>query len=304
MKDIRRHMQQLFEGAQDEFLAAIAEYEPKPFREDRWQRPGGGGGRTRVLQEGAVFEKAGVNTSAVHGTLSEQAARAMQGTHGIEITEREFYATGISLVLHPINPMAPTVHANFRYFELGQAGDPAAWWFGGGADLTPSYLFAEDAEHFHQVLKQACDKTDPNFYPDFKRQCDEYFWIAHREEARGIGGIFFDSLRDRSPAELRRFVCDCCEALPRAYLPILARRHPMPFTTKHRDWQLLRRGRYVEFNLVYDRGTQFGLRTAARVESVLMSLPLNARWEYSPEVTAGSDEEKLLQVLRRPVEWV
>jgi len=297
-------MQQLFEQAQRDILSAIGKHETEPFQQDLWERPGGGGGRTRVLQQGEVFEKAGVNTSAVHGSLSEPAARAMQGTHGIKTLEREFFATGISLVLHPNNPMAPTVHANFRYFELGQSNNPTAWWFGGGADLTPSYLFEEDATHFHQQLKQACDQTDPAFYPDFKRRCDDYFWIPHREEARGVGGIFFDSLRDRSQSELATFIKDCCEAFPHTYLPILARRAPMRFTAKQRDWQLLRRGRYVEFNLVYDRGTQFGLRTSARIESVLMSLPLNARWEYSPEVEPGSEEHKLLQVLQRPVDWV
>lgn len=304
MTPIREHVQSLVRQAQDDIVEALRAYEPVPFQEDHWERPGGGGGRSRVLQEGEVFEKAGVNSSAVHGTLSEQAARAMQGTHGFETKERDFFATGISLVLHPNNPMAPTVHANFRYFELGQAESPAAWWFGGGSDLTPSYLFDEDTRHFHTVLKQACDGVDPRFYPDFKKRCDDYFWITHREEARGVGGIFFDSLQDREPRQLAGFLKDCCDAFPRAYLPILERRYQMPFTEEQRQWQLMRRGRYVEFNLVYDRGTQFGLRTSARIESVLMSLPLNARWEYCPEVVEGSEEHRLLQVLRAPVDWI
>jgi coproporphyrinogen III oxidase len=304
MNALRTHVHQLVKQAQDDIVNAISTVEPTPFQEDHWQRPGGGGGRSRVLQDGDVFEKAGVNTSAVHGTLSEQAARSMQGTHGFETAERDFYATGVSLVLHPKNPMAPTVHANFRYFELGKAGNPAAWWFGGGADLTPSYLFDEDARHFHTVLKQACDKTDPAYYPAFKKRCDDYFWIPHREEARGVGGIFFDSLRDREPEQLAKFLRDCCTAFPEAYLPILKRRYTMPFSEAQRQWQLMRRGRYVEFNLVYDRGTQFGLRTSARIESVLMSLPLHARWEYCPEVIEGSEEHRLLQVLREPVDWV
>jgi coproporphyrinogen III oxidase len=304
MTAFRLQMQQLFEQAQDTITASINKYESTPFDEDLWQRPGGGGGRTRVIQDGEVFEKAGVNTSAVHGELSEQAAKVMQGTHGFKTLEREFFATGISLVLHPLNPMAPTVHANFRYFELGQPDSPAAWWFGGGADLTPSYLFEDDARHFHLTWKQACDATDTSFYPDFKKRCDDYFQIPHRGESRGIGGIFFDSLRDRSPEEIARFVGDCCEAFPRSYLPILAKRYQLPYTAQQREWQLMRRGRYVEFNLVYDRGTHFGLRTSARIESVLMSLPLHARWEYNPTVEPGSEEDRLVQVLRNPVDWI
>ena len=304
MTDRRRQMKRLFEEAQDNITAALSRFDSQPFVQDLWDRPGGGGGRSRVIQDGDVFEKAGVNISAVHGELSEQAARVMQGTHGFETLERRFFATGISLVLHPRNPMAPTVHANFRYFELGDPDSPAAWWFGGGADLTPSYLFDEDARHFHGVWKTTCDRTDPAFYPDFKKRCDTYFWIKHREEARGVGGIFFDSLRDRDPDVLMQFVRECCAAFPASYIPILEKRYQLPYTAEQREWQLMRRGRYVEFNLVYDRGTHFGLRTSARIESVLMSLPLQARWEYNPSVAEDSEEARLLRALRTPVDWV
>ena len=251
-----------------------------------------------MLQDGAIFEKAGVNVSAVHGELSEQAAAAMRGAHGVG--ERRFFATGVSLVLHPHNPMAPTVHANYRYFELG-GGE--TWWFGGGADLTPAYLFDEDARHFHATLRAACDRHDSAFYPRYKKWCDEYFFIKHRGERRGVGGVFFDDLSGPDAGGLFDFVADCAGAFLPAYLPILERRVGMPFTEDQKRWQALRRGRYVEFNLVYDRGTTFGLRTDARVESVLMSLPLTARWEYDHQPAPGSDEARLLDVLRSPVDW-
>lgn len=283
---------------------AIEAVDGGQFREDTWERPGGGGGWSRVLQDGNVFEKAGVNVSVVHGTLSDQAAAAMRSRRADMPADRDFFATGISLVLHPHNPMAPTVHANFRYFELGQG---AACWFGGGADLTPSFLFEEDARHFHQTWKDACDAHDPAYFPRFKAWCDEYFHIPHRGERRGVGGIFFDDLEPDASHDLQArfgFVKSCCEAFVPSYLPILERRKDLPFTDAHKQWQQLRRGRYVEFNLVYDRGTLFGLRTNARIESVLMSLPLTARWEYDHQPAPESEEGRLLAVLRQPVDWV
>lgn len=295
---MRERFQALVFGAQDRICEALTAIDPQGFREDRWDRVGGGGGRSRVLQDGAVFEKAGVNVSAVHGELSEQAAAAMRGGQGV--AERRFFATGLSLVLHPHNPMAPTVHANYRYFELG---DGASWWFGGGADLTPSVLFDEDARHFHRTLRQSCDRHDPSFYPRFKKWCDEYFFIRHRGERRGVGGIFFDDLSGPDQDALFAFVTDCLGAFLPSYLPILERRLGLPFTEADKRWQSLRRGRYVEFNLVYDRGTTFGLRTDARVESVLMSLPLTARWEYDHHPEPGSEAARLLDVLRDPVDW-
>jgi coproporphyrinogen III oxidase len=256
-----------------------------------------------VLQGGRVFEKAGVNVSVVRGELGREAAAAMGGGHEAG-DDLRFFAAGISLVLHPANPMAPTVHANYRYFERGGEEDPAAWWFGGGSDLTPCYLFEEDAAHFHRTLKAACDRHDAAFYPRFKAWCDEYFTLPHRGEARGIGGIFFDDLHDRPAGDLVAFVEDAASAFLPSYLPVLKRRMAMEYGEAQKAWQTLRRGRYVEFNLLYDRGTHFGLRTGGRVESILMSLPLNVRWEYAPKVLPGSEEARLLDALGHPREWI
>jgi coproporphyrinogen III oxidase len=293
-------MHDLVRDTQDRVCAAVCDLDGGAFREDRWEREGGGGGTSRVLQDGAVFEKAGVSTSVVHGVLTAEAARAMRARRpDVPEGETAFHATGVSMVLHPHNPMAPTFHANYRYFEAGGAA-----WFGGGADLTPSYRFDDDARHFHGVLKAACDRHDLGFYPKFKRWADDYFHIVHRGERRGLGGIFFDDLDDRSLEALFAFVSDAAGAIVPAYLPIVERRASLPFLPEHRRWQQIRRGRYVEFNLVYDRGTLFGLRTNARIESVLMSLPLTARWEYDHVPEPGSEEARLLNVLRAPVDWV
>jgi coproporphyrinogen III oxidase len=292
------------------------------FMEDVWQRKEGGGGWTRVLKDGDVFEKAGVNVSTVFGELPPEAQRQMK-SRGVNITgtgKAPFFACGISLVIHPKNPMAPTIHANYRFFELT---DPQTnekiWWFGGGSDLTPSYLFEEDAIEFHQAYKDACDKHDPTFYKKFKKWCDEYFFITHRGEARGIGGIFFDDLdsigsltsSEKSNNEsqrkeaLRQFAIDCCNALIKTYEPIMNRRKNMSFDQEQKRWQQLRWGRYVEFNLAIDRGTRFGLQTpGSRIESILMSLPETARWEYGHVPKPGSREELLLNVLRKPKDWV
>ncbi len=274
---MKERAQAFFKYLQDKICLALEEYEGKPlFREDIWMREGGGGGRTRVMEGGAIFEKAGVNFSAVEGLLSEEFAGKI--AQGIENAEgREFSATGISLVLHPQNPYVPTVHANFRYLEKGNTS-----WFGGGTDLTPYYPFREDVIHFHRTLKDACDKHDPEFYLRFKKWCDEYFLIKHRGETRGVGGIFFDYLQGDQVWSLVR---DVGEAFLSAYLPIVERRHYHRFDRREREFQLIRRGRYAEFNLVYDRGTIFGLETRGRTESILMSLPPLARWayDYHPE---------------------
>ena len=264
-----------------------------------------------MLQDGNIFEKAGVNTSIVYGTLPGAAIRKMRDNHKAldpDVESLEFFAAGLSLVLHPQNPMAPTVHLNYRYFEtMNPNGERNAWWFGGGTDLTPSYLFDEDAIHFHKTIKDVCDKHSPGYYPRFKAWCDKYFRIPHRGEARGLGGIFFDDLdsEEKDPEQLFSFVKDCATAFLPSYLPILERRKELPFSEQEKEWQQLRRGRYVEFNLINDRGTQFGLTTPnARVESILMSLPLTARWMYMHEPEKGSREERLLEVLREPVDWV
>lgn len=277
------------------------------FREDRWERPGGGGGVARVLTGGATFEKAGINRSTVAGVLPSGVA-ARLGARGVSGGETEFFATGLSLVVHPTSPMVPTVHLNVRYFELaGPSGEPADAWFGGGTDLTPTYPFPEDAVHFHRVLKAICDRHDPAFYPRFKSWCDHYFVNTHRgDERRGVGGIFFDNLREGEGAlsldRLLGFVLDVGGALPAAYAPVVERRRRLPYGERERRFQLARRGRYVEFNLVHDRGTLFGLQTHARIESVLMSLPPIAAWDYAPEYDPGSFEAELLAMLE-PRDW-
>ena len=285
--DQRARVANFLRGLQDRICAELERVDGGgKFREDAWQREGGGGGRTRVIEEGALFEKGGVNFSEVHGELSAEAARGMPGEG------TRFYATGISLVLHPRSPMVPTVHANFRYLEKGDA-----WWFGGGADLTPYYLFREDAVHFHRTWKAACDRHAPDAYAKFKDECDRYFFLPHRGETRGIGGIFFDYQRGDFES-LLQFVSGCGDAFLPAYVPIAERRKSEPFGDREREWQLFRRGRYVEFNLLYDRGTVFGLRTGGRVESILMSLPPRVRWGYDITPAPGSHEAELVANLR------
>ena len=287
---------------QDSITASIEKVDGQArFQEDLWDRPEGGGGRTRVIENGAVFEKGGVNISGVHGTLP-----ATMQTQ-FNVSEASFYACGLSLVLHPKNPLAPTVHANWRYFELYDAnGDIADQWFGGGLDLTPYYLFEEDAIHFHQTCKEACNRHDSSFYETYKKRCDEYFWNTHRDEARGVGGLFFDYLKpqQKSMEEWYAFVTDVADHFLSAYLPIIERRKDLPFTAAQRNWQEIRRGRYVEFNLVHDKGTLFGLKTNGRIESILMSLPPQVQWKYNHEPKANSPEEELIKVLKQPKNWV
>ena len=300
---MRERVRALVEAVQAEICAALEAVDGGRFRTDAWERDGGGGGVTRVLSSGRVIEKAGVNTSAVWGALDERAARTMRTSRELPAGALSFYATGVSVVVHPASPMAPTAHCNVRYFEVEGEGGARSWWFGGGADLTPYVLFDEDARLFHRTLKGACDRHDPSFYPRFKRWCDEYFLLAHRGERRGVGGIFFDDLADRAPEALLAFVADAAHAFVPAYVPIVVRRKDLRFTQAQRTWQLERRGRYVEFNLVYDRGTLFGLATGGRAESVLMSLPPVVRWAYDSRPAPGSDEARLLDVLRHPREW-
>ena len=281
--------------------------EGKKFRVDRWMRKEGGGGISCVLQDGKSFEKAGVNISVVHGVLPPAAVTQMR-TRGKHITEGKalpFYAVGISCVIHPVNPMVPTVHFNYRYFEVNDGSGKILSWFGGGTDLTPYYLDKEDAKHFHSTLKKACDSSNPTYYPKYKKWCDNYFNITHRGERRGIGGIFFDDLDTPSMEECFRFVSACAASVIPSYIPLVEKHNNDPFNENHKRWQQLRRGRYTEFNLVYDRGTKFGLHTpAARIESILMSLPLTARWEYMHEPEPGSPEDQLWQVLKTPQDWI
>jgi coproporphyrinogen III oxidase len=289
---IEQRAEGLFRGLQDTICAGLeTEDGAARFRSDEWQRPGGGGGRSRVLENGAVFEKAGVNFSLVHGELRPDFASQLPG-EGLG-----FIATGVSLVLHPRSPMVPAVHANFRCLRRG-----SALWFGGGADLTPYYPEREDVLHFHRTWKAVCDRHDPEFYARFKKWCDEYFYLGHRGETRGVGGIFFDYLQ-RDPERDFAFVQDAGEAFLDAYLPIVQRRRHAPYGEREREFQLLRRGRYVEFNLIYDRGTVFGLKTDGRTESILMSLPPLVRWSYDVRFEPGSREAALVDWLR-PHDWL
>ena len=308
---MRMRMEQFIKQQQERIVAELEQLDGKRFRTDRWERPDGGGGVSCVLQDGSIFEKAGVNTSVVYGSLPRAAVAKMRTNHKAldpDVDSLPFFAAGLSLVLHPHNPMAPTVHLNYRYFETANPdGSPAAWWFGGGTDLTPSYIFDEDAIHFHKTIKTACDAHDKSYYSRFKGWCDIYFRNKHRKEARGVGGIFFDDLdeTEKDPEQLFAFVQDALDAFLPSYIPILLRRKDMPFTEHEKQWQQLRRGRYVEFNLVHDRGTSFGLNTpGSRIESILVSLPLTARWEYMHEPKSGSREERLLDVLQNPRDWV
>ena len=290
-RELRAESSAYLQGLQGKITQALTAIDGAPFREDVWERPGGGGGRTRILEGGAVFERAGVNFSEVHGELPPALAATMPGEGAA------FVALGLSLVLHPRNPFVPIVHANFRFLARGGTG-----WFGGGTDLTPCYLFDDDARHFHGTLRAACDPHGAALYPEFKRSCDDYFLIPHRGERRGVGGVFFDYLQ----GDLERhfaLVQDLSSAFLPAYLPLVERRRESPFEPRHREWQLLRRGRYVEFNLVYDRGTVFGLKTAGRIESILMSLPPLASWAYAHAPEPESEEARLIAVLRSPRDW-
>lgn len=340
---MRLRMEKLIKDQQKKITEELSKIDGKPFRADTWTRPNGGGGISCVLQDGNVFEKAGVNVSVVYGELPRPAIEKMRADHksfvGSNVESLSFFAAGLSLVLHPHNPNAPTVHLNYRYFETSDPKDPMSgdknWWFGGGTDLTPSYLFPEDCKHFHQTIKDTCDRHDSTYYPKFKAWCDKYFYIPHRGEARGVGGIFFDDLdadflqssssSSQNPQEtLFSFVSDALASFLPSYVPILERRKDMPYTEAQKAWQQLRRGRYVEFNLVYDRGTSFGLRTPnARVESILMSLPRTASWAYMDPVSgtrtetttqAGVEESQvdveeiarereILDVLKHPRQW-
>lgn len=287
---------------QDTITAKLEEVDGEAkFREDVWERKEGGGGRSRVMENGKVFEKGGVNISAVHGRLP----KSMQAYFGVP--EADFFACGLSLVIHPLNPMVPTVHANWRYFEMyDKEGRLMDQWFGGGQDLTPYYLFDEDAIHFHSTCKKVCDQHDKEFYGKYKAQCDSYFWNAHRNEARGVGGLFFDYCKATDKMSMQdwySFVSEVGHSFLDAYVPIVQKRKNLPYTQKQRDWQEIRRGRYVEFNLVHDKGTLFGLRTNGRIESILMSLPPHVQWVYDHHPEKGSEEERLLNVLREPREW-
>ncbi len=285
---------------QDRICRAVEQADGQArFREDAWDRPSGGGGRTRVLHDGAVFEQAGINFSHVFGERLPPSASAQRP----ELAGRGFQAMGVSLVLHPRNPYVPTSHANVRFFIAEKPGEDPVWWFGGGFDLTPYYGFEEDARHWHQVAHDACAPFGPELYPHLKQWCDDYFFLRHRNEPRGIGGLFFDDLNEGGFARcfaITRSVGD--HYLP-AYLPIVERRKDTPYGERETDFQHYRRGRYVEFNLVYDRGTLFGLQSGGRTESILMSLPPRVSWRYDWHPEPGSPEARLYEVFLKPRDW-
>ena len=319
--DSRKRFKQFVMDLQDEICQGLEKVDGKAkFQQDSWEREEGGGGRSRVMKDGDIFEQGGVNFSEVWGkNLPPSILKQRPEADG-----HEFYATGTSMVLHPKSPFIPTVHLNYRYFEAGPV-----WWFGGGIDLTPYYPFSEDVKNFHTTLKDACDKHHPEYYPTFKKWCDEYFYLKHRGETRGVGGLFFDYQDERGNLyngpnkegiaaeygkkvgkinhnweELFAFAQSCGYAFLPAYLPIVEKRKDTEYGEKERNFQLYRRGRYVEFNLVYDRGTIFGLQTNGRTESILMSLPPLVRWEYSYKPEDGSREKQLYDIFLKPQDWV
>lgn len=289
-------IQEEFKQLQDRICQALEICDGKAkFQEDLWQRDGGGGGRTRVIENGNVFEKGGVNFSAVHGTLSEGAAKQL----GIQAGD--FFATGVSIVIHPNHPLIPIIHMNVRYFEM----ENGTCWYGGGIDLTPHFIVKEDTSFFHNALKTTCDSFNENFYPQFKEWADNYFFIPHRNETRGVGGIFFDRLKPGDYAfNLHEFVIAVGNTFAPTYTTLVNKNRVLDFNESQRDWQLLRRGRYVEFNLVNDRGTRFGLETNGRTESILMSLPTNAKWLYNYQAKEGSEEEQTLNLLKKGINWL
>jgi coproporphyrinogen III oxidase len=281
-----------FKQLQDDICEGLETLDGSTFREDLWDRPGGGGGRTRIIM-GDVIEKGGVNFSAVEGTMPDNIASAL----GLE--KNKFLATGVSIVLHPVNPFVPIIHMNVRYFET----NTGKWWFGGGIDLTPHYIIEDDAQFFHQQLKAVCDKHDEAYYPKFKQWADDYFYVKHRKETRGIGGIFFDRLFGESKKKYGDFVLDVGKTFLPTYLELARRNMNKDYIEDHLEWQKVRRGRYVEFNLVWDRGTKFGLDTDGRIESILMSLPPQANWIYEHNPTEGSPEKKTLNLLKKGIDW-
>jgi coproporphyrinogen III oxidase len=304
MTDIKTQWTSLIHQLQDDICAALEQCDGKArFIEDRWERAEGGGGKTRVISHGNVFEKGGVNTSVVFGQVTDTMRSQLK------INGDKWFACGMSIVIHPLNPFVPTVHCNYRMFELYDAEDNVIdRWFGGGTDLTPYYLFEEDAVHFHGTYKKVCDAFDEKFYPSFKEECDQYFVNRHRNnERRGIGGIFYDHQRPDDTKDVQfwiRFAKACGYAFIDSYIPVVNKRKTLAYSPENKYWQEIRRGRYTEFNLVHDRGTIFGLKTNGRTESILMSLPPTVRFDYNHQPVAGSPEAALLDACLHPRNWV
>lgn len=296
--DRREQVYSLMREGQTKLVTAFEAEDEARFQLYTWERPQGGGGTARVLEQGSVFERAGVNVSAVYGDcVPESLAKQHPSSKG-----KPYFATGISIVLHPLNPYLPSFHANYRYFEVGLSD---IWWFGGGADLTPNYVFEEDIRHFHKTLKKLCGRHSQADYQAMKETCDAYFYLKHRKEMRGIGGIFFDELSKPGQADWDQdfaFVKDGIDSLLEAYMPIVKKRKDLPYGEREQNWQRYRRGRYVEFNLLYDRGTLFGLQTGGNIEAILMSMPLQACWSFAHQPEAASPEAEMLKYLQ-PRDW-
>ncbi len=291
------------ENLQNTITSKIEKIDGKSsFLEDLWDHHDSGGGRTRVISNGNIFEKGGVNISSISGTLP----KIMQSQ--LKTKNKNFSACGLSIVFHPLNPMIPTVHFNIRYFEMiDLLGNKCDQWFGGGIDLSPYYIFENDVILFHKNCKEICDKYGENLYIEYKTKCDKYFWNSHRNEARGVGGLFFDYLKDtpeKSLKEWNSFVKELGDNFLKIYLPIVNKRKEMPFTKYEKMWQEIRRGRYAEFNLIHDKGTLFGIKTKGRIESIMMSLPPTVRWQYNFFPNLGSKEEKLISILQKPKNWI
>ncbi|MCS6822765.1 MAG: oxygen-dependent coproporphyrinogen oxidase [Cytophagaceae bacterium] len=294
----KNEIEEWFKTLQTNICNALTNFDTKvEIVQDVWQREQGGGGCSNALRNGRYIEKGGVNFSAVHGEMPEKILKALQ------LPPAEFYATGISIVLHPLNPHCPIIHMNTRYFEMSDGH----WWFGGGIDLTPHYIEKEEARLFHSALKQVCDAHDSSYYNSFKKWADDYFFLAHRNETRGVGGIFFDRLtadEKHNKLQLFHFVKDVGNIFAPTYIQLMNRKKDMPYNENHLNWQLLRRSRYVEFNLIYDKGTKFGLDTNGRTESILMSMPPMARWEYNYVPQEESPEQQTLNLLAKNIDWI
>ncbi|RZK91871.1 MAG: oxygen-dependent coproporphyrinogen oxidase [Pedobacter sp.] len=297
--EFKDRVTEAYQQIQDEICASLEIADGKSkFVEELWSRDGGGGGRTRVMQNGNVIEKGGVNFSAVHGKLPDAVKKAFK------VDSEDFFATGVSIVIHPSNPFVPIIHMNIRYFEM----DEQTRWFGGGIDLTPHYVVDTDVRYFHHLLKQTCDQFDSSFYPKFKHQADDYFFIKHRQETRGVGGIFYDRLKPENTGlsfdEILNFSVAVGNTFVPVYTELIDRNRDTPFTEEHQEWQYARRSRYAEFNLVYDSGTKFGLETNGRIESILMSLPPLAKWGYNTQPLVGTAEFNTLNKLKKGIDWV
>lgn len=294
----KEHIESEFQNIQQHICQQLETADGKAiFKTDTWQRPEGGGGKSRIITDGNILEKGGVNFSAVHGETPDTILNALK------LSKAAFYATGVSIVMHTANPWVPIIHMNIRYFEMSNG----IWWFGGGIDLTPHYVIKEEAVAFHQALKDVCDRFHESFYNTFKEWADKYFYIKHRGESRGVGGIFFDRMGNDAPVskeKLFEFVCALGYLFPDVYTKLIAANRSKPFTEAERNWQKLRRGRYVEFNLVYDKGTKFGLDTNGRIESILMSLPPEANWTYDFQPAAGSKEAETIEWLKAQPNWL